>query len=150
MPLGGVEMRRRHIDRTGEQEGLGRILIVDDDPGIRAVLVEALSRRGYQVQGAPNGLWVYRVLRASAFCFDLVILDWKMPGLDGLAVLQQLQTLVPETPVILISSTADDQLRLAALRLGAFEVLRKPLNFGVLAFLVERALQQKRSEGTNH
>jgi DNA-binding response OmpR family regulator len=149
-PLGGVEMRRRHIDRTGEKEGSGRILIVDDDTGIQAVLAEALSRRGYQVQGAPDGLWVSRALRTGAFCFDLVLLDWKMPGLDGLAVLQQLRTFVPETPVILISIAADNQLRLAALSLGAFEVLRKPVNFGALAFLVERALQQKWSGGTNH
>jgi DNA-binding response OmpR family regulator len=136
-------MRRRHIDRTGEKEGSGRILIVDDDPGIQAVLAEALSRRGYQVQRAPNGLWVSRALRDGTFRFDLVLLDWKMPGLDGLAVLQQLQTFVPETPVILIFIAADDQLRLAALNLGAFEVLRKPVNFGALAVLVERALQQK-------
>ena len=136
-------MLRRHRDRTGEEEGSGRILIVEDDPGIRAVLAEALSRRGYQVQGAPDGLWVSRALRAGAFGFDLVLLDWKMPGLDGLAVLQQLQTFVPETPVILISVAADDQLRLAALSLGAFEVLRKPVDFGALACLVERALQQK-------
>jgi DNA-binding response OmpR family regulator len=148
--LGGVEMRRRRIDRTGEKEGSGRILIVDDDPGIQAVLAEALSRRGYQVQGAPDGLWVSRSLRAGAFCFDLVLLDWKMPCLDGLAVLQQLQTFVPETPVILISIAADDQLRLAALSLGAFEVLRKPVNFGALAFLVERALRQKWRGGTNY
>jgi DNA-binding response OmpR family regulator len=143
-------MRRRHIDRTGEKEGSGRILIVDDDTGIQAVLAEALSRRGYQVQGAPDGLWVSRALRTGAFCFDLVLLDWKMPGLDGLAVLQQLRTFVPETPVILISIAADNQLRLAALSLGAFEVLRKPVNFGALAFRVERALQQKWSGGTNH
>jgi DNA-binding response OmpR family regulator len=136
-------MRRRHIDRTGEKEGSGRILIVDDDPGTQAVLAEALSRRGYQVQRAPNGLWVSRALRDGTFRFDLVLLDWKMPGLDGLAVLQQLQTFVPETPVILIFIAADDQLRLAALNLGAFEVLRKPVNFGALAVLVERALQQK-------
>jgi DNA-binding response OmpR family regulator len=52
--------------------------------------------------------------------------------------------------VILISIAADDQLRLAALSLGAFEVLRKPVNFGALAFLVEGALQQKWRGGTNH
>jgi DNA-binding response OmpR family regulator len=135
-------MRRRRIDRTGEKEGSGRILIVDDDPGIQAVLAEALSRRGYQVQGAPDGLWVSRSLRAGAFCFDLVLLDWKMPCLDGLAVLQQLRAFAPETLVILISIAADDQLRLEALSLGAFDVLRKPMNFGALVSLMERALQQ--------
>jgi DNA-binding response OmpR family regulator len=148
--LGRVEMLCRHIDQTGKKEVSGRILIVDDDTGIQAVLAEALSRRGYQVQGAPDGLWISRALRAGAFCFDLVVLDWKMPGLDGLAVLQELRTFAPETPVVLISIAADDQLRLAALSLGAFEVLRKPLNFGALAFLVKRALQQRRRGGTNN
>jgi DNA-binding NtrC family response regulator len=137
-------MLRRQGDRTGEKEGSGRILIIDDDTGIRAVLAEALSRRGYQVQGAPDGLWVSRALRAGAFSFDLVVLDWKMPGLDGLAVLQELRTFAPGMPVVLISIAADDQLRLEALSLGAFEVLRKPMNFGALASLVERALQQRR------
>ena len=139
-------MLRRHIDRTGEKEGSGRILIVDDDPGIQAVLAEALSRRGYQVQEAPDGFWVSRALHAGVFSFDLVVLDWKMPGLDGLAVLQQLRTFVPDTPVILISIAADDQLRLEALSLGAFDVLRKPMNFGALVPLVERALQQMGKE----
>jgi len=136
-------MLRRQIARTDEKESSGRILIIDDDTGIRAVLAEALSRRGYQVQEAPDGLWVSRALRAGAFSFDLVVLDWKLPGLDGLAVLQQLRTFVPETPVILISIAADDQLRREALSLGAFDVLRKPVNFGALTFLVERALQHR-------
>jgi DNA-binding response OmpR family regulator len=136
-------MLRRQIARMGEKEGSARILIVDDDTGIRAVLAEAFRCRGSQVQGAPDGLWVSRALRAGAFSFDLVVLDWKMPGLDGLAVLQQLRTFVPETPVILISIAADDQLRREALSLGAFDVLRKPVNFGALAFLVERALPHR-------
>jgi DNA-binding response OmpR family regulator len=143
-------MLRRQVDRTGEKEGSGRILIIDDDPGIRAVLEEALRRRGYQVQDAPDGLWVYRALRAGAFSFDLVVLDWKMPGLDGLAVLQELRTFAPEALVILISIAADDQLRLEALNLGALEVLRKPMNFGALASLVERALQQRCNEAMNN
>jgi two-component system response regulator AtoC len=134
-------MPRRQTDRTEGKKGSARLLIVDDDAGIRAILAEALSRRGYQVQGAPDGLWVSRALRAGTFSFDLVVLDWKMPGLDGLAVLQQLRIFAPETPVILISIAADEQLRLEALSLGAFEVLRKPINFSTVASLVQRALQ---------
>jgi DNA-binding response OmpR family regulator len=129
-------------DRTGGKQDSARILIVDDDVGSRTVLAEVLSRRGYQVQEAPDGFWVSRALHAGVFSFDLVVLDWKMPGLDGLAVLQQLRTFAPETLVILISIAADDQLRLEALSLGAFDVLRKPMNFGALVPLVERALQQ--------
>jgi DNA-binding response OmpR family regulator len=72
----------------------------------------------------------------------LVVLDWKKPGLDGLAVLQQLRAFALERLVILISIAADDQLRLEALNLGAFDVLRKPMNFGALVSLMERALQQ--------
>ena len=142
-------MLRRQTDRTQGTEGSARLLIVDDDTGIRAVLSEVLSRRGYQVQGAPDGLWVSRALHVGTFPFDLVILDWKMPGLDGLAVLRQLRIFAPETPVILISIAADDQLRLEALSLGAFEVIRKPMSFGALASLVEKALQQ-RGEGRTY
>jgi DNA-binding response OmpR family regulator len=137
-------MLRRESHQTEEEEGSARILIVDDDAGIRTVLEEALRRGHYQVQCAPDGLWVSRALRADAFSFDLVLLDWKMPGLDGLAVLQELHTLAPETPVLLISVAADDQLRLEALSLGAFEVLRKPIDFSTLASLVEKGLQRRR------
>ncbi len=126
-----------------------RILIVDDDAGIRTVLEEALGRLGYQVQGAPDGFWVSRALRQEVFSFDLVVLDWKMPILDGLAVLQELRTIAPETPVLLISIAADDQLRREALNLGAFGVLRKPFDLRTLALLVESALQQSRKGGTN-
>jgi len=136
-------MLRRQTDWTGRKKDSARILIVDDDGGIRAVLAEVLSRLGYQVHEAPDGLCVSRDLHVGAFSFDLVVLDWKMPGLDGLAVLQQLRTFAPETLVILISSAADDQLRREALSLGAFEVLRKPMHLGTLVSLVETALQQR-------
>jgi DNA-binding response OmpR family regulator len=136
-------------DRTRGKKDSARILIVDDDAGSRTILAEALSRRGYQIQKAPDGLWVSRALHAGVFSFDLVVLDWKMPGLDGLAVLQQLRTFAPETLVILISIAADDQLRLEALGQGVFEVLRKPLNFGALGALVERALQHMGRGRTN-
>jgi DNA-binding response OmpR family regulator len=136
-------MPRGQTDRTGRKRDSARILIVDDDGGIRAVLAEVLSCLGYQVQEAPDGLCVSRALHAGAFSFDLVVLDWKMPGLDGLAVLQQLRTYAPETLVILLSSAADDQLRREALTLGAFEVLRKPMHFETLVSLVEAALRQR-------
>jgi DNA-binding NtrC family response regulator len=142
--MGGLKMPCRRTDWTRGKRDSARILVVDDDAGIRAVLAEALSRRGYQVQKAPDGLWVSRALHSGAFAFDLVVLDWKMPGLDGLVVLQQLRTFAPETLVILISIAADDQFRFEALSEGAFEVLRKPLNFGALVSLVERALQHVR------
>jgi DNA-binding NtrC family response regulator len=147
--MGGVKMSCRRTDRTRGKKDSARILIVDDDDGIRAVLAEALSRRGYQVQKAPDGLWVSRALHSGAFSFDLVVLDWKMPGLDGLAVLRQLRNFAPEMPVILISIAADDQLRVEALSQGAFEVLRKPMNFGALVSLVERALQHRGRGRTN-
>jgi DNA-binding response OmpR family regulator len=142
-PLGGLERPRRQTDRTGRKKDSARILIVDDDSGIGAVLAEMLNHLGYQVQEVPDGLCASRALQAGALSFDLVVLDWKMPGLDGLAVLQQLRAFAPETLVILISSAADDHLRQEALSLGAFEVIRKPMHLGTLVSLVETALQQR-------
>lgn len=127
---------------TGQDEDSAWILIVDDDPGIQEVLEEALRHRGYRVQGASDGLWVSRALQEGVFPFDLVILDWKMPGLDGLGVLRELKTFAPETPVILVSSFADDSLWVEALSLGVFEVLPKPIDFGQLFFVVEQALHR--------
>jgi two-component system NtrC family response regulator len=136
-------MLRRQTDRTGATEPSARILVVDDDAGTRAVLAEVLSRRGYQVHEAADGLMVSTALQAGDFPFDVVVLDWKMPGLDGLSVLEQLRTFAPESPAILISIAADDQLRTEALSLGAFAVLRKPVRFEALVALVERALQHR-------
>jgi len=129
-------------DCKGRDEDPTLILIVDDDPGIREVLEEALSHRGYRVQEAPDGYWVSRALREGVFPFDLVILDWKMPGLDGLAVLQVLRAFSPETPVIMVSIFADDALWVEALSLGAVDVLPKPIDFGELFFAVEKALHR--------
>jgi DNA-binding response OmpR family regulator len=143
-PLWGLKMSQGQQKWARQHEGSERILVVDDDPGIREVLEEALSRLGYQVQGASDGLWVSRVLREGVFPFELVILDWRLPDLDGLAVLRELQTFAQATPVILISIAADDQLRAEALSLGAFEVLRKPIDFGALCSVVEGALQRHR------
>jgi DNA-binding response OmpR family regulator len=137
-------MLHGQTDWARQYEGSAQILVVDDDPGIREVLEEALSRLGYQVQGASDGLWVSRVLREGVFPFDLVVLDWRMPDLDGLAVLRELRTFAQATPVILISIAADDQLRAEALSLGAFEVLHKPIDLDELCSMVERALQRNR------
>jgi two-component system, OmpR family, response regulator len=139
----------RQTDRTERNAGPRRILIVDDDAGIRIVLEEALRHLGYEVQGALDGLWVSRALQQDVFPFDVVILDWKMPELDGLAVLQELRTRAPETPVLFISIAVDDQLRREALSLGAFEVLRKPFDLHTLALLVKSALRQGQRGGTH-
>ena len=136
-------MLRCRTDRAGAKEPSARILVVDDDAGTRAVLAEMLSRLGYQVHEAPDGLSVSTALQAGDFSFDVVVLDWKMPGLDGLSVLEQLRTFAPESSAILISIAADDQLRIEALSLGAFAVLRKPVRFEALVSLVERALQHR-------
>lgn len=136
-----------HNEWIGRNAEAARILVVDDDPGIREVLEEALSRRGYHVRAVPDGRWVSRALRRGRFAFDLVILDWKMPGRDGLAVLRELRTAAQETPVIMLSVAADDRLRLVAVGLGAFEVLRKPIDFAELSTVVQSALQWSREAG---
>jgi DNA-binding response OmpR family regulator len=147
----GLTRVRHQTDWTGQNAGPKRILIVDDDAGIWTVLDDAFRRLGYQVQGVPDGLWVARALQQGVFCFNLVVLDWKMPDLDGPAVLQELRACAPEAPLLVISTAAADQLRREVLSLGAFEVLRKPFDTPVAVLLVrsQQSILRRHWEGAD-
>jgi two-component system response regulator (stage 0 sporulation protein F) len=80
---------------------MAKILVIDDEPGIRDLLDTLLSRKGYDVVLADNGQKGLEVLRRARP--DVVVLDLKMPGMDGLTVLQQVRGLNPTQPVIILT-----------------------------------------------
>ena len=120
------------------------ILVVDDDPQVRATIVRALAELGYQTGEAADGEAALQALRAAERPL-LVILDYVMPGMDGAEVAREIALLYPDLPVIF--STGHAALR--ALRLAAGDdapVLEKPFTLDELdALLHERLTEARRA-----
>jgi CheY-like chemotaxis protein len=116
------------------------ILVVDDDAGQREVMNALLSRLGYRVELAPSGEQAIAYLRNHQV--DLLILDMRMPGLDGAETYRRILELHPRQRAIIASGYADSDRITAALALGAGTHLRKPLTFEQLAHAVREELDR--------
>ncbi len=112
-----------------EQRGAGRVLIVDDEPGIVGFVSRFLSAEGYAVDEADNG--VDGLAMAVEHAYDTILLDLVLPGLGGREVLRRLREKNPSQPVVVISSTADRALREDCVRRGA-TLLSKPFTLSEL------------------
>jgi CheY-like chemotaxis protein len=113
-----------------------RILIVDDDPDIRQVLLDRLESYGYAVETAQNGREALEVLNRSHF--DGVLLDINMPELDGGEVLKRAQQLYPTLPVIMVTASASHIQAMKIRYQGAKGYLQKPIQQEQLKEAVER------------
>jgi len=106
-------------------ESLKRILVVDDEENTRIALTRLLSREGYEVNTAANGLEALSSLRDKPA--ELIITDLNMPEMNGLTFLRELNREHPASNVIMITAFGEVESYLEALNLGAFEYLNKPL-----------------------
>jgi len=121
------------------------ILVVDDDPEMRALLVEVLHHEGYVVEEAANGAEALARLRAKSFA--AIIMDKNLPGLGGLYLLPGMRSICRKTPVIVITSLSDAPAYLEGLKKGAFEYIFKPFRIEELLRVLRRALPPR--EGSN-
>jgi two-component system response regulator (stage 0 sporulation protein F) len=119
---------------------VGRLLIVDDEESVREVLGEYFSSHGYQVETASTGAEALDVVRCRRP--DLVLLDVRMPGLDGVEVLKKLREVDSGLPVIMITANEDVALARSMLTIGAFDYVSKPFDFRYLDRVVTAALVQ--------
>jgi len=101
-----------------------RVLVIDDDPGIREYLQALATRQGYEVFTAADGEEALEKLEDTRP--DIVTLDAVLPGMDGLETLRHLKKRVPEVPVIMLSGHGQARTIVEAMRLGASDFLRKP------------------------
>ncbi len=101
-----------------------KILVVDDEEAARVSLAEILRLEGYDVVSAENGLDAIQFLKAEAI--DLMLLDIRMPGIDGIEVLQEANKVSPDTEVILLTAHGSMETAIDALREGAHDYLTKP------------------------
>ncbi len=125
----------------------GRVLVVDDEKSIREVLRQVLGYEGYGVEFAASGGEALSVYRSRPT--DLVLLDVKMQGIDGIETLQQLRLQDPLARVVMISGHASISTAVQAVKEGAFDFLEKPLDADRLLVTVRRALEHRRLEGEN-
>jgi len=119
-----------------------KVLLVDDEADFRAVLHKRLARRGLLVSEAEDGA---RALEAAAGqAFDVVVLDMKMPGMDGLETLRLLKRDHPSIEVVILTGHANAEAAVSGMDLGAFDYLIKPVDLGELVDKVEDAHRERR------
>src|SRR5215510_1842642 len=119
------------------------VLVVDDDPGVRESFRLILEDH-YDVVDVPDGPGALDVVRASAV--DLVLLDIRLPGMDGIEVLERIKALDEGIEVILVTAVKTVRTAVAAMKLGAFDYLTKPFEEDELFAVIRRALERRSLE----
>jgi two-component system response regulator FlrC len=121
---------------------MARILVADDEDGLRTYVAEALTDDGHTVAQAADGAEAARML--SSETFDLLITDLKMPQLDGMSLLRQVHAEQPELEVIVLTAHGSVDSAVEAMKLGAFDYLEKPIGGPrELRLLAARALERR-------
>ena len=120
----------------------GRILVIDDDPGIRAAARRVLVHEGHTVETATTGQEGLRMVRKEPF--DLVLLDVVMPDMRGIDLLGPIHEQAPDTVCIIITGYATVELAVQAIKAGAYDFLAKPFTSDVLLMTVQQGLERRR------
>ena len=119
-----------------------RILVVDDEPGLRQTLAVILGGEGYEVVTAAEGGEALATLEREPV--DLVLCDLRMPGTDGMAVLDAHRARDGRALVIVMSAYLDDDRALEAMRRGAYDVIPKPFRADQVLLIVRKAVERER------
>ncbi|MGA2254792.1 MAG: sigma-54 dependent transcriptional regulator [Thermoguttaceae bacterium] len=126
---------------------LARILIVDDEFSIRDSLDHWFRKDGYEVQVAADAALALEAMQSTVF--DVVLLDVRLPGMDGMRLLEQIRRTIPTTIVIMITAFASVDTAVRALKLGAADYVTKPINPEELSHVVAQTLAQRRLREEN-
>jgi len=118
-----------------------RVLVIDDDPGVRDYMEALVARQGYEVFAAADGEEALRNLDTSQP--DLITLDVVLPGMDGLQTLEKLKQRLPDVPVVMLSGHGQARNIVEAMRRGASDFLRKPFEVEELELAFHKALEKR-------
>ncbi len=123
------------------------VLLVDDEVGFVETMGKRLRKRGIEVEPAFSGQEALDKLGAPESCrFDVVVLDVKMPGLDGLETLAAIKERLPLVEVVMLTGHATVESAIEGMRVGAFDYLMKPADMEVIMAKIGEACQKKRSQ----
>ncbi len=117
-----------------------RVLVVDDEESIRKSLEKLLSYEKYAVSSAADGKTALALVDGERV--DIVLLDIKMPGMDGMEVLQRMKESRPELPVVIISGHGTIETAVEATKLGAFDFIEKPIDMERLLLTIRNGIKQ--------
>lgn len=126
---------------------MSKILVIDDEQGIREVLSGILEDEGHEVFAVEDGIEGLQLLKTEPV--DLVLLDVWLPNMGGIDVLKRIKTDYPETQVIIISGHGNIDLAVKAVKLGAFDFMEKPLSLEKVVTLVKNALEMEQLKKEN-
>jgi DNA-binding NtrC family response regulator len=118
-----------------------RVLVVDDEPDFLETLVKRLKRRKVDASGVSSGVEALRMLEQEHF--DVVILDIRMPGMDGIETLREMKRKRPLMEVILLTGHASVESGMQGMQLGAFDYVMKPAEFDDIMEKVRQAFERK-------
>ncbi|MFT5700701.1 MAG: DNA-binding NtrC family response regulator [Desulforhopalus sp.] len=119
-----------------------RVLVVDDEDEFREMTSKILTKRGLKVLGAESGEKALELLEHKRI--DVVLLDVKMPGMDGIETLRHIRSLKPLVEVVLLTGHASVESGIEGMKLGAFDYLMKPIEIDPLLEKLEEAYEKKR------
>jgi len=125
---------------SNQSEKMANILIVDDERSIRNTLREILEYEKYKVDEAPDGPAAIKLIKNNDY--DVVLLDIKMPRMDGMEVLEKIKDINPEVPVIMISGHGTIETAVEAVKKGAYDFISKPPDLNRLLITIRNALDK--------
>ena len=117
------------------------VLLVDDDATFRQVMARELSRLGYQVEGVATGEEAVR--RVATLEPDVVLLDMRLPGMNGLEVLKSIHASVPATEIVMLTGHGSIDTAIESIRIGAFDYVVKPCPLDELHIRIQRAIERR-------
>lgn len=124
-----------------------KILVADDEQSMREFLDIMLKKEGYKVSLASHGEEVLKL--AERDIFDLILMDIRMPKMDGISVLKKVKTLSPETIVIMITAYASADTAIKAMKEGAYDYVTKPFKVDEIKLIIKNALEKKNLQKEN-
>jgi two-component system response regulator PilR (NtrC family) len=125
----------------------GSILVVDDEDIMREILDALLTREGYHVRMAASGAEGIELARSIPF--DAAIVDVMMPGIDGIATLEELRALDDDLPVLMLTAFASVESAIAAMKKGAFDYITKPFKNEEVLLVVRNAVERRQLRAEN-
>lgn len=124
-----------------ESKSKGRIILIDDDPGVTKIVKKFLDRSGHSVDTADSGEEGIRLIGNGDY--DIVITDIYLPGMDGMAVLEKIKSINADVDIIVITGFGSIESAVSFMKAGAIDYISKPINFDHLDIIIQKTLERK-------